>query len=70
MGIREIITRENTKKQEDENHNIENITPQGERPACQCLDRQASNRPALRLQAPHEWARASARHLPPDERQG
>jgi len=70
MGIRETVTRENAKKQEDENHSVENITPQGERLAYRYLDRRASNHPASSLQAPHERARASAQHLLPGERQG
>jgi len=70
MGIREIVIRENAKKQEDENHSVEELTPQGERPACQCLDRQASSRPASRLQAPHGQAQALVPHLPPGGRWG
>jgi len=70
MGIRETVTRENTKKQEDENHSVESITPQGERLACRYLDRRALNRPASRLQAPRERAQASVQHLPLGDRQG
>ena len=52
MGIRETVIRENVKKHEDENHSVEELTPQGERPAYRCLNRQASSRPASRLQTP------------------
>jgi hypothetical protein len=68
--MREAVTRENAKTLENENHSVEDLTPQGEWPVCRYLDRQASNRPASRLQAPHERAQASARHLRPGERQG
>ena len=57
MGTRETVTRENTKKQEDESHSVESITPQGEWLACRYLNRLASNRPASRLQAPHKQTR-------------
>ena len=68
--MREAITREDAKTQEDENHNAKDLTAQGERLACRYLNWWASSHPASRLQAPHERAQASARHLPPGERQG
>jgi len=68
MDIRETAIRENTKKQGDENHSVEELTPQGERPAYRCLDRQASSCPTSRLQAPHGQAQALVQHLPPGER--
>ena len=58
MGIRETVIRENAKKQEDENHSVEELTPQGERLACRYLDRWASNHPASRPRAPREQAQA------------
>jgi len=49
MGIRETAIWENTKKQENENHSVEELTPQGEWLACRYLDRWASNHPTSRL---------------------
>jgi len=37
--IRETVIREDAKKQEDENHSIEELIPQGGQHACRCLDR-------------------------------
>ena len=70
MGIRETVIRENTKKREDENHNVEELTTQGERLACRHLDRWASSRPVSRHQVPHEQAQVLVQHLPPGERWG
>jgi hypothetical protein len=70
MGVRETVIRENAKKSEDENHSVEKLTPQGVRPACRCLEQQASSRPASRLQAPRGQAQALVQRLPPGERRG
>jgi len=37
--MREAIPREDAKTLEGENHNVENLTLQGEWPACRYLDR-------------------------------
>ena len=62
--------RRNTKKQEDEDPSVEELTPQGEWLACRYPDRWASNHLASRLQAPHGQARALVRHLPLGECRG
>ena len=67
MDIRETVIQENTKKQENESHSVEELTPQGEQLSCRCLDRQASSCPMSRLRTPHGQAQALVQYLPPGE---
>jgi len=69
MNIRETVVQGKTKKQENENHSVEELTPQGEQLTCRCLDRRALS-PAARLRTPHGQAQALIQYLPPGERRG
>ena len=57
-------------KQENENHSVEELTPQGKQLACRYLDRWALSHPTSRPEAPHGQAQVLAQRLPPGERRG